>query len=50
MLCDALDPVARLCIALQAKTLNFAELNFLVVTCTADLKAITSSSDEETEY
>ena len=40
MLCDALDPVAGLCTALQAKTLDFAELNFLVDTCTADLEAM----------
>ena len=50
MLCDALDPVARLCTALQAKTLDFAELNFLVDTCTADLRAMMNSLDEETEH
>ena len=50
MLCDALDPVTRLCTALQAKTLNFAELNFLIDMYTADLKAMMNSPDEETEH
>ena len=50
MLCDALDPVARLCTALQAKTLDFAEHNFLVDTCTADLEAMMNSPDEATEH
>ena len=30
MPCDALDPVAALCTALQAKSLDLAELNILV--------------------
>jgi hypothetical protein len=50
MLCDALDPVARLCTALQAKVLDFAELNFLVDTCIGDLQAMMSSPSEATEY
>ena len=50
MLCDALDPVARLCTALQAKTLDFAELNFLVDTCTADLEAMMSYPNDTTEH
>ena len=50
MFCDALDPVAGLCTALQAKTLDFAELNFLVDTCTADLEAMMNSPDEATGY
>ena len=50
MLCDALDPVARLCTALQAKTLDFAELDFLVDTCTADFEAMMNSPDEATEH
>ena len=49
MLCDALDPVARLCTALQAKTLDFAELSFLVDACIADLEAMLNSPDEATE-
>ena len=47
MLCDAL---ARLCTALQAKTLDFAELNFLVDTCIADLEAMLNSPEEATEH
>ena len=50
MLCDALDPVARLSTALQAKALDFAELSFLVDTCTADLQAMMNSPNEATEY
>ena len=49
MLCDALNPVAALCTALQAKTLDFAELNFLMDTCYADLEATMNSPDEATE-
>ena len=48
MLCDALDSVA-LCTALQAKTLDFAELNFLADTCIADLEAMMNSPDEADE-
>ena len=39
-----------LCTALQAKTLDFAELNFLVDSCTADLEAMMNSPDEATEH
>ena len=50
MMCDALDPVAKLCTALQAKSLDFAEFTFIVDACITDLQAMVDSPDEATEY
>ena len=45
MLCDALDPVARLSTALQAKALDFAELSFLVFSLhTSNISLITTGT------
>ena len=50
MMCDALDPVAGLCIAHQSKSLDFAEFAFIVDACISDLQAMVDSPDEATEY
>lgn len=46
---DAFDPVAGLCTAFQYTSLDFAEFNFIVDACIADLQAIVYSPDEASE-